>query len=117
MKRYTAFFALTIAPLVGTGCCAPQECAPAIEGKSQSTSVINALDNYNLKYSIYPNSLKELTPDFLSHDHSVLDKNFTMLGYKKLEQGYELTFEYTRPGQNICKYSKPSNDWHCSGHF
>lgn len=99
------------------GCCAPDKCEQAITGKDEAKPVIAALQTYLTAHNKYPEVLHELTPSYLSSDHTVLDDSYRTLEYERSSDGFKLKFEYTGPGINSCVYQSSNNQWSCTGHF
>ena len=109
-----AFFVLL------TSCASPGEGAKAKSGYSAAAPVIAALDAYHGANAAYPSSLNELVPKFItSNDLNVVfpDKKATTFKYRRVYDGYELSFAYTGPGTNQCVYREKTKTWQCYGAY
>jgi hypothetical protein len=86
----------------------------AEKGYAASEPVIAALEQYRADKGSYPESLAELTPEYLTANPLITEvQDFS---YSKNGESYSLSFHYLGPGMNTCKYT-PEEKWQCSGAF
>lgn len=117
--RVLLFVTILICPMLACNTVLPTEEPPGVgekaeQGYAASEPVIAALDEFKAANGIYPESLAELVPDYLSavpRKNNVLD-----FSYRKSAESYEFSFHYVGPGMNTCTYT-PEEGWHCSGAF
>lgn len=95
-------------------CCAPSECPQAIEGFALFQPVIEALQHYKTVTGEYPETLEDLIPEYIAIMPSYEIGEVT---YSKIDDGYELRFEYYGPGINQCSYTPNSKKWDCFGYY
>lgn len=76
--------------------------------------IIKALEQFHADTSIYPETLEELVPDYISSIPA--EVNSESILYTKTDESYSLAFHYTGPGMNTCTYT-PEDKWHCSGAY
>jgi hypothetical protein len=86
----------------------------ADQGYQVCAPVIAALEHYHAQSGAYPESLKELVPNFLTAINYTVGE--VEINYRPLESSYQLEFRYTGPGMNICTYT-PNTSWKCTGYF
>jgi hypothetical protein len=92
----------------------PGEGEKAERGYEQAQPIIVALEQWHTKNGIYPQSLEVLVPAYFN-TLPVPNKNYGYT-YRQSNKSYELRFNYTGPGMNICSYS-PLKRWECIGYF
>jgi hypothetical protein len=86
----------------------------AERGYALSEPVIAALEQYKADKGIYPESLTELVPDYIS---TVPKKDEALdFSYSVTDDGFAFSFHYIGPGTNTCTY-KPGKEWRCSGAY
>lgn len=115
-------YSLLVFVLIVVGCTAPGKGPKAESGYQRAELVINALGLYLSAKGVYPDSLAQLVPDF--GPTSILAvpdlKNERYpLEYKPEEdqKSYQLSFRYTGPGMNVCRFSSRERGWDCSGYY
>lgn len=86
----------------------------AERGYAVSEPVIAALEQYKADTGVYPETLAELIPDYLS---AVPTKNDVLdFSYSRTDDGFAFSFHYIGPGMNTCTYT-PEEKWQCSGAY
>lgn len=86
----------------------------AERGYTTLDPVIKALERYHTETGIYPETLEELVPGYLSSIPT--EVNSAPVSYTKINEGYSLAFHYFGPGMNTCIYI-PKEKWRCSGAY
>ena len=105
--------------LVMLACTPPGKGPKANRGYARATPVIGALERFRAERGTYPESLRELVPDYMraealatpEHRHERYPWE-----YRRTSEGYELAFRYVGPGMNRCIYA-PAAGWRCSGYY
>ena len=96
----------------------PGEGEKAERGFASAPPVIAAIERYRSTRGQYPAGLEALVPALLPRA--------ALLGpaqagypweYQRDSTGYTLTFRYTGPGMNSCRYSPSEPHWKCGGYF
>jgi hypothetical protein len=118
------------------GCPPPGKGAAAERGYRRAAPIVSALEDYRAAHGKYPEELMALVPSHLSVD--TLD-DFVCAGdeparcpenveilrrvteaapyhYRRSDDGYSLSFDYTGPGTNTCVFS-PHTKWKCDGAY
>jgi hypothetical protein len=96
---------------------APTEEPPGIGAKAErgymlSEPVIAALEQYKADNGLYPETLAELVPAYLS---AVPKKDNDLdFSYSATGESFKFSFHYIGPGMNTCTYT-PEKQWRCSG--
>lgn len=109
-----------LAALILAACPAPGEGPKAERGYERARPVIQALAAYRAERGAYPDSLAQLVPGFL--DAGALatpdaPQERYPLEYARQDTSYVLTFRYTGPGMNYCRYQPAAARWQCGGYF
>lgn len=86
----------------------------AERGYAACSLIIHALEQYHSEKGEYPESLAELTPDYLAAIPT--EVNNEPISYMKTEESFSLSFYYIGPGMNICTFT-PEEQWQCSGAY
>ena len=76
--------------------------------------IITAVEQYKIDKGVYPETLEQLVPDYLSEVST--EVNGQPISYTKIESGFSLAFHYIGPGMNTCTYT-PEDKWKCSGAY
>jgi len=76
--------------------------------------IIAAVEQYKINKGVYPETLEELVPDYLSEVPT--EVNDQPISYTKTDSSFSLAFHYIGPGMNTCTYT-PENKWKCSGAY
>lgn len=100
------------------GCPPPGKGGKAEKGFQRAQTVINALAAYRVDHDIYPETLGELIPEYLKETDLAppVDPNYPF-EYERTQQGYRLSFKYTGPGMNECRYTPEAEEWDCHGYY
>ena len=86
----------------------------AEHGYALSEPVIAALEEYKTANGVYPASLDELVPDYIS---AAPKKNDGLdFSYSSTGESFSFSFHYTGPGMITCTYT-PEKLWQCSGAY
>ena len=121
VKRFLAVCAaLLILALVPGACPAPGEGAKAERGYRRAAPVLAAIEEYRRELGSYPDSLTQLTPQFLEPAAVAVPtrpQEQYPLEYERDSTGFVLTFRYVGPGMNECRYTAAKREWECSGYF
>jgi hypothetical protein len=117
--RGFALGALATVPLLYLGMCGtpPGQGVSAREGYRRAEVILRALEAYRTQLGAYPDSLKQLTPDFLPLSALAGPQDGLPFEFRRLERGFVLSFKYGRPGMNECLYPSSAKSWTCSGYF
>ena len=107
--------------LATVGCWPPPGQGPkAARGYQRAAPVIAALAQYRQAHGAFPDSLRELVPNYLA-DSALAVPTRTQeqypLEYRADSGGYELAFRYVGPGMNVCRYRSAAAKWNCGGYF
>ena len=102
--------------LLLAGCERPGEGAKAAAGYAACEPVIEALEQFDAENRLYPDALVDLVPSYLSEVPG--EVGGYPLDYRATDAGrsYELTFSYSGPGMNRCRY-RPDTGWACNGYY
>lgn len=96
----------------------PGQGIKAESGYQTCQPIIDALARFYTVKQAYPETLDELSPDYL--DPIPKDYAGYPIEYKKTTEAYQLTFSYEGPGMNHCSYI-PARDstavWNCYGYY
>jgi hypothetical protein len=111
-----------VAVLAVWGCPAPGKGAKAERGYATARPIIDALAAYYRDNRGYPSQLALLRPHYLNSASaqypitraSDIPSGFT---YRADSGDYVLSFRYTGPGSNECRYRGSVGAWTCSGLF
>jgi hypothetical protein len=79
-------------------------------GKRAATAVLRSLENFRGDHGMYPETLEELTPQYLSKRPRLA--NGKPFSYQRVVSNYKLTFNYTNPVPIHCTY-EPARKWAC----
>jgi hypothetical protein len=88
-------------------------------GRALAAPVVIALGQYETATGVYPDSLAQLAPTYLSSEtlhapeRSLHQRPF---GYARDRVGFTLSFYYIGPGANTCDLS-PGRPWSCGGFY
>lgn len=85
----------------------------------ETDPIVAALAAYEKQRGAYPDSLRDLVPNFLDAAalSTVRMAENGSLSYQRDSTGYTLRFEYHGPGMNHCSYQPRAAEWKCSGYF
>ena len=86
----------------------------AEQGYAVCNPIVDALERYHNDKGAYPETLNELTPEYLATVPQ--EVNNYPIRYDPVEGSFMLAFEYAGPGINVCIYS-PEDEWKCSGAY
>ena len=113
--------ALLIACVVLAACWgpAPAKGAKAERGYQSAPPVIAAIERYQIARGHYPTTLDSLVPEFLPSAAALRSpaQHGYPWEYARDSAGYTLTFRYTGPGMNYCRYTRRDPHWHCGGYY
>lgn len=93
---------------------APGEGKKAEQGYALCAPVIAALESYYGTEGSYPQSLEELSPNYLTD--LPIQEDGSDLDYTAEGSSYSLGFHYTNLGFNECTY-RPESGWDCNGYY
>lgn len=79
-------------------------------GMRASGVIIQTVENYRGAHGMYPLTLSELVPEYLSGVPRL--SNGSEIEYERLGGNFKLTFNYTNPLPVHCSYS-PGVKWQC----
>lgn len=117
MRRAQIILALSTSACWGSP---PGKGEAAERGYARAAPIIAALDSYHDQRGKYPTSLEELAPQFIPSVTAV-QRPAAQSGYpweySRDSLGYALTFRYTGPGMNHCRYRPDTRAWACGGYF
>jgi hypothetical protein len=97
---------------------APGKGPNADAGYQHAAPVIAALEQFHAAHGSYPDSLRQLVPNFLPDSALQSPPDWSAmraLHYRLSVDSYELSFWYSGPGSNTCTYTPESRRWRCSG--
>jgi hypothetical protein len=87
-------------------------------GYQHAAPVIEALNAFYAARHVYPESLRQLVPEFLPDSalQRPPDWNWQRdLRYSGQPNAFELSFWYAGPGSNTCTYTSEAGQWKCGG--
>ena len=97
--------------------CGPYACPQAVEGRELYAPLLAAIERYRKQHSVYPESLVDLSPEFIESIPALTNEaGPTLPEYRRVDDRFELMFQYFGPGMNWCTYS-PDIAWRCDGHY
>ncbi len=110
---------LVVSLLLACNAVVPTEEPPGVGDKAErgyalSEPVIAALEEYKTENGVYPQTLAELVPEYISAvptKDEVLDFSYISTG-----DSFSFSFHYIGPGMNTCTYT-PEEQWQCSGAY
>ncbi len=107
---------LLCALLLLAGCEKPGEGRKAQTGYAVAQPVQEALEAHRQQTGSYPEALSALPAAALAR--ATAEASQVEFSYRSLENGssYELRFQYTGPGMNICTI-RPGDAWACHGYY
>jgi hypothetical protein len=110
--------ALSTIPLIYLGMCAPPpgRGARAADGDRRAEVVLRALEAYRTQVGNYPDSLRRLVPAFLPESALAGPQRYPF-AIRQESNGFVLSFTYTGPGMNKCRYPSSTRVWSCSGYY
>jgi hypothetical protein len=79
-------------------------------GKRAATAILRSLESYRGDHGMYPETLEELMPAYLSKRPML--SNGRRFSYQRIVSNYKLTFNYTNPLPIHCSY-EPARKWYC----
>lgn len=99
----------------------PGEGAEGVIGKRHGTKIVAALTTFHDREGRYPAELRELVPSALGDSTLTVFPELLKYPLEYLpapdRSGFQLTFRYTGPGMNFCRWSDTAPSWRCGGYF